>query len=245
METKIDEIAPDVFRLSTYVAEVAAPAGFTFNQFLVRAESPFLFHTGMRGLFPLVSAAVASLVPLEDLRWISFGHVEADECGAMNAFLGAAPRSEVVHGGLACMVSLDDLADRKPSVIGDEPLDLGGKRMRFLPTPHVPHNWESGLWFEEETRTLFAGDLFTSVGDNGAITDDDLVERAMAAEEIFHATGLGPNVERTMRELAALQPTTIAVMHGASYTGDGGAQLDALADRYAALLEDAQIAATA
>ena len=164
METKIDEIAPDIFRLSTWIPDVAPPAGFTFNQFVVRGEEPFLFHTGMRQLFPLVSDAVDRIVGINNLRWISFAHVEADECGAMNQFLAAAPDAQVVHGPLACMVSLNDIADRPPLAIGDEALDIGGKRMRFLPTPHVPHNWESGLWFEETSRTLLAGDLFTTVG---------------------------------------------------------------------------------
>jgi flavorubredoxin len=173
METRIDEIAPDIFRLSTYVPDVAPPAGFTFNQFVVRGEEPFLFHAGMRQLFPLVSAAVDQLVGLERLRWISFAHVEADECGAMNQFLAAAPDAQVIHGPLACMVSLNDLADRLPVIAGDDPLDIGGHRLRFLPTPHVPHNWESGLWFDETTRTLLAGDLFTSLGDGPALVETD------------------------------------------------------------------------
>src|SRR5215216_2498739 len=175
METKIDEIAPDVFRLSTWIDAVAPPAGFTFNQFLVRGEEPFLFHTGMRQLFPLVSEAVGRIIPVDQLRWISFAHVEADECGAMNAFLAAAPRAEVVHGALACMLSLNDMADRPPRAMGDEPLDIGGHALRFLPTPHVPHNWESGLWFDETTSTLFAGDLLTHVGSGPAVVDSDLI----------------------------------------------------------------------
>ena len=233
METKVDEIAPDVFRLSTYVAEVAPPAGFTFNQFVVRGEEPFLFHTGMRQLFPLVSQAVASIVPLDDLRWIAFAHVEADECGAMNLFLEAAPKAEVVHGELACMVSVNDLADRPPRPIGDEVLDLGGRRMRFIPTPHVPHNWESGLWFEETTRTLLAGDLLSSLGDGPAVVSDDLVEAANVAEDAFHPTSMGPDLNPTLHRLADLEPTTLAIMHGSSYSGDGAAQLRALADTYA------------
>lgn len=232
METRIDEIAPDVYRLSTYVAEVAPPAGFVFDQFLVRGEEPFLFHTGMRALFPLVSEAVGRLVPLEQLRWISFAHVEADECGAMNRFLAAAPDAQVVHGALACMVSLDDLADRPPVPMVDEPLDIGGHVMRFVPTPHVPHNWESGLWFDETTRTLLAGDLFTTAGDGPALVETDLVEGAVVGEELFHSTSLGPAVPATIRSLAALEPTTLALMHGPSFRGDGAAQLHALADYY-------------
>jgi flavorubredoxin len=236
METRIDEIAPDIFRLSTYVPAVAPPAGFTFNQFVVRGDEPFLFHCGMRLLFPLVSAAVDQLVGLERLRWIAFGHVEADECGAMNQFLAAAPDAEVIHGPLACLVSVNDLADRPPVIAGEEPLDIGGHRMRFLPTPHVPHNWESGLWLDETTRTLLAGDLFTSLGDGPALVETDLVEGAMVAEEVFHATSTGPAVAATIRSLAELEPTTLTCMHGSSFSGDGAAQLRALADAYDAAL---------
>ena len=232
METRIDEIAPDIFRLSTYVDAVAPPAGFTFNQFLVRGEQPFLFHTGMRQLFPLVSDAVERLVGIERLRWISFGHVEADESGAMNQFLAAAPDAQVAHGALAVMVSLNDLADRPPVAMGDEPLDIGGHVMRFLPTPHVPHNWESGLWFDETTRTLLAGDLFTSLGDAPAIVDTDLVEGAIVGEQAFHATSIGPAVPATLQTLAELAPQTIACMHGSSFRGDGAAQLQKLASYY-------------
>jgi flavorubredoxin len=238
METTIDEIAPDIFRLSTLVPEVA-PGGFSFNQFLVRDDEPFLFHTGMRQLYPLVSAAVASIVPLDDLRWISFGHVEADECGAMNQFLADAPKAEVVHGGLAVMVSLNDLADRPPRVVGDgEVLDLGTHRLRFIATPHVPHGWESGLWFDETTKTLFSGDVFTQIGDVPAITTDDIVGPALEAEALFSSTSCGPTLLPTLHALADLEPTTLAVMHGSSYRGDGGTQLRSLAAGYAASIAD-------
>jgi flavorubredoxin len=231
----VDEIAPDVFRLSTHVPDIAPPAGFTFNQFLITGDEPFLFHTGMRQLFPLVSAAVARLIPIEQLRWIAFAHVEADECGAMNAFLAAAPDAQVVHGPLACMVSLNDLADRPPVAMADDVLDLGTRRLRFLPTPHVPHNWESGLWFEETTRTLLAGDLFTHLGQGPALTTDDLLVPAMTAEDLFHSTSCGPDLVPTLHRLADLAPTTLALMHGSSFQGDGASQLRALADAYAAL----------
>ncbi len=235
--TTIHEIAPDIFRLSTHIDEVAPPAGFTFNQFLIRGDEPFLFHTGMRQLFPLVSEAVSTLIPMTDLRWISFAHVEADECGAMNQFLAAAPNAEVVHGGLAVAISLADLADRPPRAMADdEVLDIGGHRLRFLPTPHVPHNWESGLWFDETTRTLFAGDLFTQIGGGAPVSGDDMIEPSLAAEAIFHFTSLGPNVTPTVGRLAALQPTTLATMHGPSFQGDGAGQLTALAAGYATLI---------
>src|SRR5204863_4340899 len=138
------------------------------------------------------------------LRWISFAHVEADECGAMNAFLAAAARAEVVHGPLACMVSLNDLADRPPHAMGEEPLDIGGHVLHFVPTPHVPHNWESGLWFDETTSTLFAGDLLTHVGAVPAVVESDLIEPAMAAEEMFRSSSLGPDLVPTLHRLADL-----------------------------------------
>jgi flavorubredoxin len=236
METTINEIAPDVFRLSTHIPEVAEPAGFTFNQFLVRGEEPFMFHTGMRQLFPLVSEAVSKLIDLGQLRWISFAHVEADECGAMNQFLAAAPHAEVVHGPLAVMVSLNDLADRPPVAVEGDPIDIGGHVMRFIPTPHVPHNWESGLWFDETTKTLLCGDLLTAVGDGPPVVETDLLEGAMLAEEIFHQTSIGAALPATVDRLADLAPTTLATMHGSSYRGDGAAQLRALADYYRSLL---------
>ena len=238
MQTQIDEIADGIYRLSTHVAEVAPPAGFTFNQFLVVADEPLLFHCGMRGLFPLVSAAIAKIMPIENLRWVSFGHVEADECGAMNQFLAVAPQAEVAHGMIACMVSLNDLADRKPRALANgEVLDLGGKRVRYVDTPHVPHGWEAGVLYEETTRTLLCGDLFTHVGGGTALTESDILAPAIAAEEMFQATALTPHTAPTLRTLADLEPRTLALMHGASYRGDGGAALRGLADYYAGRMQ--------
>src|SRR5688572_7734848 len=233
MQTQIDEIADGIYRLSTHVAEVAPPAGFTFNQFLVMADEPLLFHCGMRGLFPLVSAAVAKIMPVERLRWISFGHVEADECGSMNQWLAAAPQAEITHGVIACMVSLNDLADRSPRPLQNgEVLDLGGKRVRYIDTPHVPHGWEAGVLYEETTGTLLCGDLFTHVGDGPALTEGDIVGPAIAAEDIFKASCLSPSMGPTIRRLAALAPRTLALMHGPSFAGDGAAALTDLAGDY-------------
>lgn len=230
METRVDEIADGIYRLSTWVPDVAPPAGFTFNQFLVDAEEPLLFHTGQRMLFDSVSAAVNRVVPVERLRWITFGHFEADECGSMNQFLAAAPRSEVAHSGLGVMVSLNDQADRPPRALGDgEVLDLGGKRVRNIDTPHVPHGWDAHVMFEETTGTLLCGDLFTHVGDGPALTTDDVVGAAVAAEDLFGDVALTPNTGRTIRRLAELAPTTLALMHGSSFRGDGAAALHALA----------------
>jgi flavorubredoxin len=237
LETKVDEIAAGIFRISTWVPGITEH-GFTFNQFLLTGDEPFLFHCGMRQLFPLVSAAIAKVIPLEQLRWISFAHIEADECGAMNMLLAAAPHAQVIHGPLACMLSLTDMCDRAPVVAGTEPGDLhdiGGHRLRYIATPHVPHNWESGLWFDETTSTLLAGDLFTHTGQCPALTESDCVAPALEAEELFHATGLTTNLVPTLEQLAQLTPTTLALMHGASFAGDGAGQLRGLADGYAAL----------
>lgn len=232
MQTRIDEIASGIYRLSTFIAE-APPAGFTFNQYLIDADEPLLFHCGGRSLFPLVSAAVASLLPVIRLRWISFGHVEADECGAMNQWLAAAPQAQVVHGAIACMVSLNDLADRPPRVLADgEVLDLGGKRVRYIDTPHVPHAWESGLIFEETTRTLFTGDLFTQLGDGPALSTQSIVAAAIAADEGFKATAITPDTAPTIRRLKAFAPARLAVMHGSCFSGDCAQALEQLAAYY-------------
>lgn len=236
MQTTVDQITDRIYRISTCVPELA-PGGFTFNQFLVDAEEPLLYHTGMRALFPAVRDAVEKVMPVERLRWIAFSHVEADECGAVDEFLEVAPHAQVAHGALGCMLSLDDQLPRPPRPLQDgEVLDLGGAglghRVLEVATPHVPHNWESHVLFEEHSRTLFCGDLVTQLGDGPAITGDDLVEAAVAAEELFEQTSLGPRVPATLRRLADLEPARLAIMHGSSYEGDCATLLRTLAGVY-------------
>ncbi len=236
MNTSTDEIAQGIYRFSTCVDD-AAPGGFTFNQFLIDADEPLLFHTGPRGMFPLVSEAIARVMPLARLRWISFGHVESDECGAMNEFLAAAPQAQVAHGAVGCMVSLNDLCDRPPRPLADgEVIDLGGKRVRHIDTPHVPHNWEARVLFEESTGTLFCGDLLAHTGNGPALTDADVIGPALAAEELFHATALSPATSTTIRRLATLEPKMLALMHGSSTATRCRESLVGLADAYDALL---------
>ena len=234
MHANVDQIAERIYRISTFVPDIG-PTGFTFNQFLVDAEEPLLYHTGMRGLFPIVSEAVARVLPVESLRWIAFSHVEADECGAMNEFLAAAPNAQVAHGALGCMLTLNDQAARAPRPLEDgEVIDLGGagftRRVVEVPTPHVPHNWESHVFFEQETRTLFCGDLLTQLGDGPALVGDDIIDAAIFAEDVFHQTSLGPLVPATLRRLAELEPQRLAIMHGSSYEGDAPGMLRAMAD---------------
>jgi len=232
METRLDEIADRIYRMSTFVPDVG-PTGFTFNQFLIDADEPAIFHTGPRAMFPSVSEAITSVMPLDRLRWITFGHLEADECGAMNLFLSAAPNAQVAHTAIGCMVSINDLADRLPVPLdSDASLDLGGRRLRSIDTPHVPHGWDAHVLFEETTGTLLCGDLLSQVGDGPALATTDLVEAAAKAEDMFAATCLTPNTAPTIRRLAALAPRTLAIMHGSSYEGDAAKALLDLADDY-------------
>ena len=232
MDTRIDEIAAGLFRFSTFVPHIAPPAGFTFNQFLVMGEEPLLFHLGHRKTFPQTAAAVARVLPPEKLRWLSFGHVEADECGAMNEWLAAAPNAEIAHGMIGTAVSINDLADRPARALADgETIDIGGRRIRFIDTPHVPHGWEAGVLFEETSSTLLCGDLFSHPGNGPAITEANIVGPAMDAEALFGFSSLSPTTGATLRKLADLEPTTLALMHGSSFLGDGGASLRHLADR--------------
>jgi flavorubredoxin len=232
LHATVDEINDGIYRISTFVPAVS-PEGFTFNQFLIAADEPLLFHTGPRGMFPLVAEAVATVVPVESVRWITFGHVEADECGSMNTWLAAAPGSQVAHGALGCDVSLNDLCDRPPRALAEgEVLDLGGKRVRQISTPHVPHGWEAQVLFEETTGTLLCGDLFSHVGRPAPLTEGDVVEPALAAEAMFHATCMAPHTAATLRTLGDLRPTTLAIMHGSSFRGDGHRALYDLAGAY-------------
>jgi flavorubredoxin len=217
MQTRIDEIADGILRLSTLVPEVAPPAGFSFNQFLVRADEPLLFHTGHRFMFGSVLAAVETLMPVERLRWISFSHFEADESGSMNLWQERAARAQVVHGRLGCDISLRDQSLRPPRALEDgEVLDLGGKRVRYLATPHVPHGWDAGLMFEEETGTLFASDLLGQIGDGPALAAGDIVGPALDSEKLWRSMSVTADTRPTFERLAALDPRTLAIMHGAS-----------------------------
>ena len=239
METRVDEIADRIFRMSTFVPDIG-PTGFTFNQFLIDADEPAIFHTGPRAMFMSVSEAIASVMPLERLRWITFGHLEADECGAMNLFLAAAPNAQVAHTAIGCMVSINDLADRPPVPVAPEgSFDLGGRCIRSIDTPHVPHGWDSHVLYEETTGTLFCGDLLSQVGDGPALATTDLLNAAAQAEDMFGATCLTPSTPSTIRRLAELAPTSLAIMHGSSFAGDSAAALLGLADDYEQRLEKA------
>lgn len=226
----VDEIADGVYRISTYLPDAVLSCGLSINQFLVLADQPLLFHTGLRSRFPDTVAAVARVVPAKELRWLSFGHVEADECGAMNRYLAAVPQLRVAFGALGCRVSLDDMSDRPPRALAPgEAIDLGGRRVVVVPTPHAPHNVEAQVLYEETTRTLLCGDLFTQLGAGPAVTTGDLIEAALHAEGVLHAAPPGSAVPQALDHLATFEPCTLAVMHGSSFEGDGGTALRELA----------------
>ena len=239
MTTKVDEIAPRIYRLSTFVPEIG-PTGFTFNQFLLDDDEPLLFHTGHRSMFGSVCEAIERVLPVERLRWITFGHVESDECGSMNQLLAVAPHATVAHGALGCMVSIAEMADRPPRPLADgETIALGAMRVRHIDTPHVPHGWEARVLFEETTSTLLCGDLFTHLGDGPAVTDGDIVGPAAEGEDLFGYSTLTPSSPATIERLATLEPTTLALMHGSSFNGDAASALRALAGSYRSRLDTA------
>lgn len=228
-ETRIDEIEAGIYRIHTPLR--AATGGFSFNQYLVVDDEPLVFHTGPRGLFPVVSEAIATVLPLEQLRWIAFSHVEADEMGALNYFLAAAPQAQPLCSTIAAMVSITDLADRAPRAMQDgETMSIGRRTIRWLDTPHLPHGWETGYLFDENTRTLFCGDLFTQPGaDHPPVTEEDILGPSeafrLALDYYSHTTRVRPLMEK----LAATAPQTLACMHGAAWRGNGGNALRELA----------------
>ncbi|HWL44010.1 MAG TPA: MBL fold metallo-hydrolase [Ilumatobacter sp.] len=230
MNTRLTEIADGIHQLTTVVADMPV----AFNQYLIVGDEPAIFHTGMRSLFPAVSAAVERVVPAESMRWITFGHIEADESGSVNDWLALAPRATVAHSQIGCMVSLADLADRPPRPLADsERLDIGSHVLQWFDTPHVPHAWEAGVLYDVTTRTLFCGDLFTWHGPYDPTTTDDITGPAVAAEDAAPGSlSLHPTSAATIRRLAQLDIETLAPMHAPAYTGNCRQALLDLADDF-------------
>ena len=224
METKVNEIAPDVYRISTFHPQF----GIQFNQFLVADEEPFLMHTGLKKMFAATLEGVAAVIAPETLRWIGFSHFESDECGALNEWLHVAPRAQAVCSFVGAAVQLGDFADRPARALNDgEVLETGRRRIRFLSTPHLPHGWDAGLFFEESERTLLCSDLFFHPADPAPLVDTDIVGRARESilgnltGPMAHDMPYTPYTDKTLRRLADLNPKTLALMHGSSYQGDG------------------------
>jgi flavorubredoxin len=229
--TNVHEIADGIYRINTPIQIPGGPGDFNFNQYLVVDEDALLFHTGPRRLFPLVREAVGRLLPVERLRYIGFSHFEADECGALNEWLAAAPGAEPVCGQVGAMVSIGDIADRPPRAVADgEAVELGRHSVRWIDAPHTPHGWDCGFMMETATRTLLCGDLFTQGGTGATpLTESDILGPSEAfrrsMDYFAHAPGTGATLER----LAGEQPTTLACMHGSAWRGDGAQLLRALA----------------
>ena len=233
MRTRVDEIAPDVFRISTFHPGF----GIQFNQFLVRDEQPFLMHTGMRRMFEATLGGVRQLIDPERLRWVGFSHFEPDECGALNDWLAVAPMAQALSGVVGCGVMLNDFADRPPRALAHgEVLPIGTHRLRYLATPHLPHGWDAGFFFDETTRTLFCSDLVFQPDDPEPLTRADPIPGVRAAILAGQAGPLAHDIPYThhtdaaLRSLAALAPKTLAIMHGSSYQGDAAKVLGDLAD---------------
>jgi flavorubredoxin len=228
--TNVHELADGIYRINTPVRFEGA-GGFTFNQYLIVDDEPLLFHTGPRKLFSPVCEAVASVLPVERLRYIAFSHVEADECGSLNEWLAAAPQSVPLCGAVAAMVSIDDLADRAPRALADgELLSLGRHAVRWFDTPHLPHGWDCGFLTEEHTATLLCGDLFTQGGaDLPAVTEADILGPSEAFRRRMDYFSHTKNAGSMLEKLASTNPTTLACMHGSAWRGDGGKLLRELA----------------
>lgn len=231
--TNIQEVADGVFRINTPLKDVLG--GFSFNQYLVIDDEPLLFHTGPRRLFPLVREAMQSVMPVAKLKYVAFSHFEADECGALNEWLAVAPQAVPVCGMVAAMVSVTDVADRAPKAMADgERLTLGAKTMRWLDAPHLPHGWDCGYMFEEKTKTLFCGDLFTQGGaETPALTQSDILGPSEAFRKPLDYFAHAPNGRELIERLAATGPRTLACMHGSAWSGDGAGLLRALASAVA------------
>jgi flavorubredoxin len=223
--TQITEIAPDVFKITTFISE----ENIQFNQFLVRDEEPLLYHTGMKGLFPTVKEAIGKLIDPTTIRWIGFSHFEADECGALREWQRIASDATAICSFVSKMVSVDDVVAERPArALEDGEVFVTGKfRFKFLQTPHVPHAWDAGHLFEENNGTLLCSDLFHQNGDVEAVTNSDIVSRF---KEMLIEYQKGPfanylpyttKTEQILSRLADLKPKTIAPMHGSTYVGDG------------------------
>lgn len=229
--TCIDEVADGVYRIFTPLEIPGDRFGFSFNQYLVLDEDPLLYHTGPRRMFPLVREAVAAVMPVEKLKYVAFSHFEADECGSLNDWLALAPASTTLCGSIGAMTSAGDFSDRPPRAMNDgETLSLGKHTLRWMDTPHLPHGWDSGQFFDETTRTLFCGDLFTQPGTRHApTTESDILG---PSEKFRRALDYFANTKHTaviLDKLAATAPTTLACMHGSAWKGDGARLLKELA----------------
>jgi flavorubredoxin len=229
--TNVHEIAEGIYRINTPLPADVSPGGFSFNQYLIVDDEPLLFHTGPRKMFPLVREAVASVMPVENLRHVAFSHVESDECGSLNEWLRVAPRAAPLCGRVAALVSIEDLADRSPRALADgETLQLGHHSVQWFDAPHLPHAWECGFMMETRTRTLLCGDLFTQPGIGEIpLTESDILGPSEAFRHEMDYFSHTKNAGAMLERLASTAPATLACMHGSAWRGDGAGLLRELA----------------
>jgi flavorubredoxin len=232
MKSDVTEVARATYRISTFHPDF----GIQVNQYLIDDDEPFLMHTSFRGAFPVTRGGVAQVIDPTKLRWIGFSHFESDECGALNRWLALAPSAQAACSFVGATVMVNDFADRPARALVDgEVLETGSHRLRFLATPHVPHGWDAGFFFEESERTLLCSDLFFHPGDPEPVTESDVVGRAREAIVQGMAGPLANDMpytahtDATFRRLADLRPRTLALMHGSTFRGDGGKAIAELA----------------
>jgi flavorubredoxin len=226
-QASIHRVAPDTWRISVAMPPELFPGGFSFNQYLVVDERPFLFHTGPRKLFPLVREQIETVMPIERLRYISFSHFEADECGALPDFLAAAPGAQPVCDRVAAMIAINDFVDVEAIAVNDgDVLDLGRHQLVWQSTPHLPHGWECGYFYDRTTGTLFCGDLFTQPGmGEEPLTRADILGPSEDFRKFDDYFSHSANAPSLIEKLANLQPQVLACMHGSAWEGDGAAML--------------------
>lgn len=227
--TRVDEVAEGIYRISTPFSEI--PGGFSFNQYLIKADQPLLFHTGPKRMSSLVREAISSILAIKDLRFIGFSHFESDECGSLNELLKLAPDAVPLCSRVNAMIN-GDCFDKSPRVLADgETLSLGNYHLRWFDTPHLPHAWECGYLMEETSSTLLCGDLFTQGGaDLPPLTSSDILEPSEAFRKQLDYYSHTKNVRSLITRLAAANPKVLACMHGSAWQGDGGRLLVALAE---------------
>ncbi len=244
----ISEIAPDVYRFSIYVPEI----NLGFNHFLVKDEEPLLFHTGSRAMFPALREMVGKVIDPGKLRWISFSHFETDECGALNQWLQVAPNATPVHGMIGCLVNLNDFSDRPTKMLNaDDRLETGKYKFRFVHTPQLPHGWDAGVLFEETQRTLFCSDLCHQEFDVEPVTSSDIIGRCRQVLSAYQQSPFAnyvpytPQTGRQLESVAQLDPKTLAIMHGSSFTGNGAQVIRDLAGVFKEVLSPEAVAQSA
>lgn len=229
-QASIHPVAADTYRISVALPPELFPGGFSFNQYLVVDERPLLFHTGPKKMFGLICEQIEKVLPVSQLRYIAFSHFEADECGSLAEFLARAPQARPVCSHVAALVSVSDVVDVEPIGMQDgQVLDLGKHQLVWQSTPHLPHGWECGYFFDQTTQTLFCGDLFTQPGmGEEAVVSGDILGPSEAFRHQMDYFSHTVNAPTLIEKLAQLKPRLLACMHGSAWAGDGAGMLRSL-----------------